>query len=75
MLWAMKRNSWTLQKALCSVLITALPVTFQNVRNYKTEEAKLKSLLYGGIAQVRTQAAFDLCTAYASKGRDAFLLN
>lgn len=34
---------------------------FQNVRSYKNEEAKLKSLLYGGTAQARTQKAFNLC--------------
>ena len=34
---------------------------FQNVRNYKDDEAKLKSLLYGGTAQARTQKAFNLC--------------
>lgn len=34
---------------------------FQNVRNYKNEEAKLKSMLYGGTAQARTQKAFNLC--------------
>jgi phage/plasmid-like protein (TIGR03299 family) len=34
---------------------------FQNVRSYKNEEAKLKSILYGGTAQVRTQKAFSLC--------------
>jgi len=34
---------------------------FQNVLSYKNEEAKLKSLLYGGTAQLRTQKAFDLC--------------
>ncbi|TKK66359.1 DUF945 domain-containing protein [Ilyomonas limi] len=48
---------------------------FQNVRNYKDKEAKMKSLLLGGTGQARTQAAFNLCTAYASKGADAFLLN
>lgn len=37
---------------------------FQNVRNYKNDEAKLKSLLYGGIAQQRTQKAFDLCMGF-----------
>lgn len=37
---------------------------FQNVRNYKNDEAKLKSLLYGGIAQQRTQKAFDLCQQF-----------
>jgi hypothetical protein len=48
---------------------------FQNVLNYKGKEAKLKSLLLGGTGQVRTQTAFNLCTAYASKGADAFLWN
>lgn len=37
---------------------------FQNVRKYKDDEAKLKSILYGGIAQQRTQKAFDLCLAF-----------
>nr|WP_294991393.1 DUF932 domain-containing protein [uncultured Sediminibacterium sp.] len=37
---------------------------FQNVRNYKNDEAKLKSLLYGGIAQQRNQKAFDLCMGF-----------
>ncbi|MBN8878031.1 MAG: DUF945 domain-containing protein [Sphingobacteriales bacterium] len=37
---------------------------FQNVRNYKDDESKLKSLLYGGTAQMRTQKAFNLCTDF-----------
>lgn len=37
---------------------------FQNVRKYKDDESKLKSLLYGGIAQQRTQKAFDLCFSF-----------
>lgn len=37
---------------------------FQNVRNYKDDESKLKSLLYGGTAQMRTQKAFHLCTDF-----------
>jgi phage/plasmid-like protein (TIGR03299 family) len=37
---------------------------FQNVRNYKNDEAKVKSLLFGGTAQQRTQAAFDLCLSF-----------
>ncbi|MBN8686102.1 MAG: DUF945 domain-containing protein [Chitinophagales bacterium] len=37
---------------------------FQNVRNYRDEESKLKSLLYGGTAQMRTQKAFNLCMDY-----------
>ncbi len=48
---------------------------FQNVRSYKDEEAKLKSLLYGGTAQQRTQSAFDLCTEFAKKGANALFLN
>ena len=38
---------------------------FQNVRTYKDEELKLKSLLYGGIAQMKTQKAFALCEDFA----------
>ena len=37
---------------------------FQNVRSYKDEEAKLKSLLYGGTAQIRGQKAFNLCANF-----------
>lgn len=37
---------------------------FQNVRNYKDDESKLKSLLYGGTAQMRTQKAFHLCSDF-----------
>ena len=37
---------------------------FQNVRNYKNEEAKVKSLLFGGTGQLRTQKAFDLCGSF-----------
>ena len=34
---------------------------FQNVRAYKDDEAKMKSVLYNGTAQLRTQKAFQLC--------------
>jgi phage/plasmid-like protein (TIGR03299 family) len=37
---------------------------FQNVRNYKNDEAKVKSLLFGGTGQLRTQSAFDLCLSF-----------
>ncbi len=40
---------------------------FQNVRNYKSEEAKFKSIM-DGTGKLRTQTAFDLCTAYAKNG-------
>ena len=48
---------------------------FQNVRNYKDEEAKLKSLLFGGTGQLRTQKAFNLCEDFAIKGDLEFILN
>ena len=38
---------------------------FQNVRTYKNEEAKLKSLMFGGTGQIRTQKAFELCEGFA----------
>ena len=38
---------------------------FQNVRFYKNEEAKVKSLLMGGTGQMRTQKAFNLCEDFA----------
>ena len=48
---------------------------FQNVRNYKDGEAKLKSVLYGGTAQLRTQNAFHLCEFFQKHGSDALYLN
>jgi phage/plasmid-like protein (TIGR03299 family) len=40
---------------------------FQNVRNYKDDETKFKSIM-GGTALARTQSAFDLCTEFAKVG-------
>ena len=37
---------------------------FQNVRHYKDRESKLKSLLFGGTAQLRAQSTFNLCLDY-----------
>lgn len=48
---------------------------FQNVRSYKDNEAKLKSLMFGGTGQLRTQTTFDLCTAFAKEGNDSLNLN
>ncbi|HVW96687.1 MAG TPA: DUF932 domain-containing protein [Mucilaginibacter sp.] len=48
---------------------------FQNVRNYKNEDAKVKSLLLGGTAQLRTQAAFNLCADFAKNGALAWMRN
>ncbi|QHS55928.1 DUF945 domain-containing protein [Mucilaginibacter sp. 14171R-50] len=47
---------------------------FQNVKEYKDDEAKVKSII-GGTGQLRTQAAFDLCLGYAKNGEEALTLN
>ncbi len=41
---------------------------FQNVRVFKDSEAKLKSMMLGGLAQMRTQKAFNICSEFAFKG-------
>ena len=48
---------------------------FQNVRSYKDNEARLKSILFGGTAQQRVQRAFSLCDDFAIKGENALHLN
>lgn len=48
---------------------------YQNVRMYKDNDAKLRSFLYGGTAQVRTQKAFRLCEDFAKHGNAALHLN
>lgn len=48
---------------------------FQNVRNYKDDEAKLQSIVMGGTARLKTQKAFELCTAFARDGADILTLN
>ncbi|WP_295715789.1 DUF932 domain-containing protein [Mucilaginibacter sp.] len=40
---------------------------FQNVRNYKDDESKFKSIMYGTGLQ-RSQSAFDLCAEFARNG-------
>lgn len=45
---------------------------FQNVRKYKDDNAKLKSVMYNGLAQQRNQAAFNLCLQYE---KDATILS
>ena len=46
---------------------------FQNVRNYRDDEAKLKSLLMGGTAYTKTQKAFDLCVDFSNNGSDMLM--
>ena len=45
------------------------------MRNYKNEETKLKSLLFGGTAEMVTQRGFKLCEEFSIKGEEAFELN
>ncbi|MES2111896.1 MAG: DUF932 domain-containing protein [Bacteroidota bacterium] len=47
---------------------------FQNVRKYKDDEAKFKSIM-DGTGKQRAQAAFDLCQNFALYGADALTLN
>ena len=48
---------------------------YQNVRNYKNDEAKLQSIVLGGTAQLKSQKAFDLCTVFALDGAEILNLN
>lgn len=52
-----------------------IPRYFQNVRNYKDNEAKLQSIVLGGTAQLKSQKAFELCTSFEKIGTDIFQLN
>lgn len=48
---------------------------YQNVRNYKDDEAKLQSIVMGGTAQIKSQKAFELCTFFEKIGSDVFNFN
>ena len=48
---------------------------FQNIRSYKDGEAKIKSLLFGGTAQMRTQKAFHICEDFAATGGSILNMN
>jgi len=48
---------------------------FQNRRTYKDDESKVKSLFFGGTAQLRTQAAFNLCSGFEKNGSAVLQLN
>jgi len=47
---------------------------FQNVRKYRDDQAKLSSILMGGTAQLRGQAAFNLCLDFAVKGFSSYVV-
>lgn len=42
---------------------------FQNVRKFQDNEAKLKSIILGGTAQIRSQTAFNLCSDFVQRGQ------
>ncbi|MFP3591446.1 DUF932 domain-containing protein [Chryseobacterium sp. SIMBA_038] len=48
---------------------------FQNVRNYKNNEAKLQSIVLGGTAQMKSQKAFELCKTFSRLGSNSLILN
>lgn len=48
---------------------------FQNVRNYKNNEAKLQSIVLGGTAQTKSQKAFELCETFSRLGSDSLIFN
>lgn len=48
---------------------------YQNVKDFKTEEKKLQSIVLGGTAQQRSQKAFDLCTSFAMDGAEILRFN
>jgi phage/plasmid-like protein (TIGR03299 family) len=47
---------------------------YQNVRNYRDDENKFKSIMYGTGLQ-RGQTAFDLCAGFAKNGNSVLTLN
>jgi hypothetical protein len=47
---------------------------YQNVKNYKTADDKLSSILFGTGLQ-RSQTAFRLCEQFQQHGADAFQMN
>jgi phage/plasmid-like protein (TIGR03299 family) len=47
---------------------------YQNVRNYRDDESKFKSIMYG-TGQDRSQVAFNLCTEFAKNGNSTLQLN
>lgn len=46
---------------------------FQNVKKFKTEEDKVKNILFGGTAQQKGQKAFEICMDIVSKGTNSIL--
>jgi len=75
--YAMTNESQQLETTKGSLFGAYNAVTgyFQNVRTYKNDEAKLKSLFFGGTGQMRTQKTFNLCEDFAKSGAGIFMMN
>ena len=60
----------------CDHTISAQAVTgyFQNVRKFKNDEGKFKSIMYG-TGLNRAQTAFNLCKDFSKNGNSALILN
>ena len=48
---------------------------YQNVKKFKNDEDKVKSLLMGGTGQTKAQQAFNLCNSFTSQGAEILLFN
>ncbi|PTS95644.1 alpha/beta hydrolase [Pedobacter sp. HMWF019] len=61
--YAMKSSTQLLETTKGNLFGVYNAVTgyYQNVKSYKDDDAKVKSILLGGTAQTRTQSAFNLC--------------
>jgi phage/plasmid-like protein (TIGR03299 family) len=47
---------------------------YQNVRNYRNDDSKFKSIMYG-TGNERAQTAFNLCADFAKNGNNALIFN
>lgn len=48
---------------------------YQNVKSYKTDEEKVKSILLGGTANLKANAAFELCNSFDKQGAEILMMN
>lgn len=64
----------TLTKGTLYGAFNSISGYFQNVKTYKDDESKFKSIMYGTGLQ-RGQTAFDICESFAKNGKNALMLN
>lgn len=75
--YAMLNNTQQLETTKGTVFgaFNAITGYYQNVLDYKNEEAKVKSIIYGGTAFSSTEKAFELCDNFSRYGAEALFLN